>query len=256
MARRRPKKNKNTKSIMKNNAAPKHKEDSPPTRDRPYITRSVTGRLLQPKQDKRTSTLCVPKGDELLKFPVNEDRMNRVCPAWRNFELLGGGNRKADTNGMDFENERAKDALQMVLEIAHGKEVLDYGDASPRFLFYMLEVHAWLGNPKVTYSSDMNLKMVGTQGAQFSPFFRMEAISRRIFEMAEEAKYLYRVKDWLLLALVAERLRLHPVMQLVLDNLSLFCRADNRELPEEIKDSIKGRDWARIQDLRLIGTWP
>ncbi|KAF4334282.1 hypothetical protein FBEOM_11894 [Fusarium beomiforme] len=149
--------------------------------------------------------------------------------------------RKADTNGMDFENEKAKYALRIVLEIAHGKEVLDYEGASPRFLFYMLEVHAWLGNPKVTYGSDMDPTMVGTQGALFSPFFSKNVISRCIFGMAEEAKYLYRVKDFLLLALVAEKLRLHPVMQWVFDNLSLFCRADTREIPKEVKDSIKDR---------------
>jgi hypothetical protein len=195
----------------------------------------------------------VPKGDDMLRFPVNEDRMNRICPAWRNFELLGGRKRMAVTNGMDFENERAKDALRIVLEIVHGKEVVDYENSSPRLLFYMLEVHAWLGHPKATYSSGMDPTMVGTQEAQFSPFFHKDAISGCIFQMAKKAKYLYRVKDWMLLALVAEKLRLHDVMQLVLDSLSLFCRPDKRELPEEARDCIKDRDWARIQDLRLIG---
>ncbi|KAK7596154.1 hypothetical protein V3481_002791 [Fusarium oxysporum f. sp. vasinfectum] len=238
--------------MVKNKGVPTEKESSPSTRDRPYITRSVSHRLSQSKRDKRTSTLCVPKGDEILSFPVNEDRMNRICPPWRQFELLGGRKRMADTNGMDFGNERAKDALRIVLEIVHGKEVVDYENSSPRLLFYILEVHAWLGHPKATYSSGMDPKMVGTQGAQFSPFFNKDAISGCIFDMAKKAKYLYRVKDWLLLALVAEKLRLHDVMQLVLDNLCLFCRADKRELPEEARNCIKDKDWARIQDLRLI----
>ncbi|ENH68558.1 hypothetical protein FOC1_g10014343 [Fusarium oxysporum f. sp. cubense race 1] len=122
----------------------------------------------------------------------------------------------ADTNGMDFRNERAKDALRIVLEIVHGKEVVDYENSSPRLLFYILEVHAWLGHPKATYSSGMDPKMVGTQRAQFSPFFNKDAISGCIFDMAKKAK------------------------------------ADKRELPEEARDCIKDRDWARIQDLRLI----
>ncbi|EMT68366.1 hypothetical protein FOC4_g10012783 [Fusarium odoratissimum] len=123
----------------------------------------------------------------------------------------------ADTNGMDFRNERAKDALRIVLEIVHGKEVVDYENSSPRLLFYILEVHAWLGHPKATYSSGMDPKMVGTQGAQFSPFFHKDAISGCIFDMAKKAK------------------------------------ADKRELPEEARDCIKDKDWARIQDLKLIG---
>ncbi|KAG5772501.1 hypothetical protein H9Q73_012434 [Fusarium xylarioides] len=197
--------------------------------------------------------LCVPKGDEILSFPVDEDRMNRICPPWRHFELLGGRKRMADTNGIDFGNERAKDALRIVLDIVHGKEVVNYENFSPRLLFYILEVHAWLGHPQATYSSYMDPKVVGTQGAPFSPFFDKDAISRGIFGMARKDKYLYRVKDWLLLALVAEKLRLDDIMQLILDNLCLFCRADETELPEEARDCIKDRDWARIQGLRLIG---
>ncbi|KAF4944549.1 hypothetical protein FGADI_12605 [Fusarium gaditjirri] len=252
MARRKSKKRKNTNTMAKNKGVLTEKESSPSTRDRPHITRSIPHHLSQSKGVKRTSTLCVPKGDGILSFPVNEDRMNRICPPWRQFELLGGRKRMADTNGMDFGNERAKDALRIVLEIVHGKEVVDYENSSPRLLYYILEVHAWLGHPKATYSSDVDPKMVGTQGAQFSPFFHKDAISECIFDMAKKAKYLYRVKDWLLLALVAEKLRLHDVMQLVLDNLCLFCRADKRELPEEARDCIKDKDWARIQDLRLI----
>ncbi|KAF4442890.1 hypothetical protein FACUT_1713 [Fusarium acutatum] len=158
----------------------------------------------------------------------------------------------ADTNGVDFGNERAKDALRIVLDIVHGKEVVNYEDFSPRLLFYILEVYAWLGHPKATYSSYMDPKLAGTQGAPFSPFFDKDAISRGIFGMARKDKYLYRVKDWLLLAPIAEKLRLHDVMHLILDNLCLFCRADKRELPEEARDCIKDRDWAKIQDLRLI----
>ncbi|KAG9501131.1 hypothetical protein J7337_006815 [Fusarium musae] len=94
--------------------------------------------------------------------------------------------------------------------------------------------------------------MVGTQGAPSSTFFDKDAISRGIFDMARKAKYLYRVKDWLLLAPVAEKLRLQDVSQLILDNLCLFCRADKRELPEEVRDCIEDRDWAKIQDLGLI----
>jgi hypothetical protein len=158
-----------------------------------------------------------------------------------------------DTSGIDFGNERAKDALRIVLDIVHGKEVVNYEDFSPRLLFYILEVHAWLGHPKATYSSYMDPTMVGTQGAPSSPFFDKDAISRGIFDMARKAKYLYQVKDWLLLAPVAENLRLQDVMQLILDNLCLFCRADKRELPEEVRDCIEDRDWAKIQDLGLIG---
>ncbi|KAF5641125.1 hypothetical protein F52700_3460 [Fusarium sp. NRRL 52700] len=239
--------------MAKNKETSTEKESSISTRDRPHITRSVSHRLSQSNRVKRTSTLCVLKGNEILSFPVDEDRMNRICPPWRQFELLGGRKRMADTNGMDFVHERAKDAIRIVLDIVHGKEVVNYENFSPRLLFYILEVHAWLGHPKATYSSGMDPKMVGTQGAQSSPFFDKDAISRCIFDMARKAKYLYRVKDWLLLALVAEKLRLHDVMQLVLDNLCLFCRADKRELPEEARDCIQDRDWARIQNLRLIG---
>ncbi|EWG43206.1 hypothetical protein FVEG_04782 [Fusarium verticillioides 7600] len=157
-----------------------------------------------------------------------------------------------DTSGIDFGNERAKDALRIVLDIVHGKEVVNYEDFSPRLIFYILEVHAWLGHPKTTYSCYMDPTMVGTQGAPSSTFFDKDAISRGIFDMARKAKYLYRVKDWLLLAPVAEKLRLQDVRQLILDNLCLFCRADKRELPEEVRDCIEDRDWAKIQDLGLI----
>ncbi|KAF5656241.1 hypothetical protein F25303_102 [Fusarium sp. NRRL 25303] len=235
MSRRRPRKRKNPNAMVNDKKNPTEKEIATSNRDRPHITHNVSHRLSQSNRDKRTSTLCVPKGDEILSFPVNEDRMNRICPPWRQFKLLGGRKRLADTNGMDFENERAKDALRIVLDIVP-----------------LQGVHAWLGHPKATYSSGMDPKMVGTQGAKFSPFFHRDTISRCIFDMARKAKYLYRVKDWLLLALVAEKLRLHDAMQLVLDNLCLFCRANKRELPEEARDCIKDRDWARIQDLRLI----
>ncbi|CCT67154.1 uncharacterized protein FFUJ_13342 [Fusarium fujikuroi IMI 58289] len=251
MSRRRPRKRKNPNAMVNHKETPTEKEISTSNRGRPRITGSVSHRLSQSNRDKRTSTLCVPKGDEILSFPVNEDRMNRVCPPWRQFKLLGGRKRLADTNGMDFENERAKEALRIVSDIVHGKEAVDYENSSPRLLFYILEVHAWLGHPKATYSCGMDPKMVGTQGAKFSPFFHRDAISKCIFDMARKAKYLYRVRDWLLLALVAEKLRLHDAMQLVLDNLCLFCKAYKRELPEEARDCIKDRDWARLQDLRL-----
>ncbi|KAF5719015.1 hypothetical protein FMUND_4920 [Fusarium mundagurra] len=252
MSRRKPRKRKNTTTMVKNKETPTENESSNSTRDRPYNTRSVSHCLSQSNRVKRTSTLCVPKGDEILSIPVDEDRMNRICPPWRQFKLLGDRKRMADTNGMDFGDERATDALRIVLDIVHGKEVVNYENSSPRLLFYILEVHAWLGHPKATYSSGMDPKMVGAQGAQCSPFFDKDAISRCIFGMASRAKYLYRVKDWLLLALVADKLGLHNVIQLVLDNLCLFCRADKRQLPKEARDCIKDRDWTRIQDLRLI----
>ncbi|KAF5678978.1 hypothetical protein FCIRC_6192 [Fusarium circinatum] len=230
----------------------KEKEKSTSTRCRPKITRNIPHRVSPLNRVKRTSALCVPKRDEILSFLVDENRMNRICPPWRHFKLLGGRKRMADTSGIDFGNETAKDALRIVLDMIHGKEVVNYEDFSPRLLFYILEVHAWLGHPKAIYSNCTLPTAIGTQGAPFSPFFDKEATSRCIFGMARKDKYLYRAKDWLLLALVAEKLRLQDVMQLIRDNLCLFCRADKRELPEEARDCIKDRDWARIQNLGLI----
>jgi hypothetical protein len=43
-------------------------------------------------------------------------------------------------------------------------------------------------------------------------------------------------------------------MQFVRDNLVLFCEADRRDMPDEVKhNSIKDCEWALIKGLRLIG---
>ncbi|KAF4450883.1 hypothetical protein F53441_6060 [Fusarium austroafricanum] len=204
---------------------------------------------------KRTATLCVPKADgDFLKFPVDEDRMNKICPSWPQFEILGRGERKVDIGDFNFGEQNAN-ALKMVLEIVHGNQVLDYAgsnDVDPNFLFYVTEVHACLGHPKHTYRSDENPNMVGTPSAQTFPFFRLGAIASCIFKLVERAGYLYRVKDWLLLAVVADRLELNNVMQLVRNNLSLFCRSDTKEVPGKVRDSIKDREWSMIQQLNMM----
>ncbi|KAF5026538.1 hypothetical protein F66182_1398 [Fusarium sp. NRRL 66182] len=206
------------------------------------------------RQTRREATLILVKGhDDVLELPVDHDRMKRVCPAWRRYLNTGGYTQKVKIEGMDFQEDKARFAVRMVIDIVHGAHDISLNGADPRLLFYMTEIHEWLGKPKFTYRRNENPQSSTFGEEQTFPFFHQDAMLERITVLEQDAGYMYRVHEWLLLAVVAQRLGLQSVTRQVRDNLSLFYRMDQKDMPVEVRHSCKDREWSLIQDLGIIG---
>ncbi|KIL91468.1 hypothetical protein FAVG1_05084 [Fusarium avenaceum] len=199
----------------------------------------------QPLEYMHHTMLRVPTPETTLEFPVNISRMS-ICPVWKNLKSLRKG-KKLEIKGLDFNDRKAKRAIEIVLGLVHGDDVLVDCRGDPRLLLYMTEVHKALGSPQRTYHTEQRLE---PGGSGYSFFFR--GITNVIFDLGREEKYLYRVKDWLLFALVADRIDLYSVKMLVRNNLVLFCRSEQKSLPDEIKYSIGDEEWAKLQSLKMV----
>ncbi|KAF5236831.1 hypothetical protein FAUST_6310 [Fusarium austroamericanum] len=198
---------------------------------------------------QRPDTLYVTDDDDgnVMRFPVNERRMRSVCSKWQTLPSFANGCKRLQIEAVSFKDEKAKDALRSIIDIIHrrDKNCRHYTDANPRLLFYSLLIHESLGaSHTITYPGDK----------QYYLFFPPKRIKRSIFDLMHESKYLYRVRDWLLLAVVADRLKLKPIMGLVHNTLTLFCREDRPGMPPELQHgSMNDVEWALIKELQLIG---
>ncbi|GKT98955.1 hypothetical protein FLAG1_04983 [Fusarium langsethiae] len=205
---------------------------------------------------QRRDTLSVLNGGGggivLISIPVNETRMRSTCSRWLTLPSLGHGHKRLQIETVNFQDDKAKDALRAVIDIIHRKnDGRHYTNASPRLLFYSALIHESLGAPhSISYPEYEQLDM---SFPQYFSFFPLDSIRQDVFKLSGEVKYLYRVRDWLLLALVAEKLKLEPIMNLVRDNMVLFCKADQTNIPSELRHrSMNDYEWALIKGLRLI----
>ncbi|KAJ4025324.1 hypothetical protein NW752_002792 [Fusarium irregulare] len=151
-------------------------------------------------------------------------------------------------DGGDIHVAQVKPALKAVVQIIHGNHTdKHYEDADPRLLFYMVLIHEALGASSSVKSSDPDAKPTKTM-----PFFSHYAIEREISKLVANDKYLYRVSNWPLLAVVADRIKSRVIKQMVRDELVLFCEAEQRGVPEGTRHMIKDSEWALIQELPLV----
>ncbi|RGP73030.1 hypothetical protein FSPOR_2406 [Fusarium sporotrichioides] len=205
---------------------------------------------------QRRDTLSVLNGggsSVLVSFPVNETRMRSTCSRWSNLPSLGHGHKRLQIETVNFQDDKAKDALRAVIDIIHRKnDGRHYTNASPRLLFYSALIHESLGAPhSISYPE---YEQLGMGFPRYLTFFPLDSIRHDVFELSREVKHLYRVRDWLLLAVVAEKLKLELIMNLIRDNLVLFCKADQTDIPSELRHgSMNDHEWALIKGLRLIG---
>ncbi|KAH6966403.1 hypothetical protein EDB82DRAFT_541497 [Fusarium venenatum] len=191
-------------------------------------------------------------GSVLVSLAVDETRMRSTCSKWTDLTELGIGHKRFQVEDIDFGEEKAKDALRAVIDIIHRKnDGRHYTDADPRLLFYSILIHESLGTPQsIHYPEDGERDLIFPR---YFPFFSANRIKRVVVDLTEQAKYLYRVQEWLLLAAVAYKLKLEPVLGLIRDNLALFLEAGQKDMPNELRhDSIKDYEWTLIQELRLI----
>lgn len=226
-------------------------------------TRSMTAKAAKElpvgstSSQERTSMLSAigEDGKILVGVAVEWDRMWEACSRWPSLPNLGKGHKTLQIDAMSFGNDKAKDALRAVIDIIHGKSDNSlYRGADPRFLFYMVLIHESLGAP--WYKQVSHNERPGSIPFRYDPFFPTDIIEQEIFDLAKHNKYLYRVKNWLSLAVVADKLELEPVKKLIRTNLVLFCKAERKDLPDEMRDSMKDNEWALIQELRLISKIP
>ncbi|EKJ78938.1 hypothetical protein NXS19_009965 [Fusarium pseudograminearum] len=197
---------------------------------------------------QRPDTLYVINDDDgsVMRFPVNERRMRSICSKWQTLPSFTNGCKRLRIEAVNFKDENAKDALRSIIDIIHRRDGnrRHYTDANPRLLFYSALIHESLGaSHNLTYPGDK----------EYYLFFPPRRIKHSIFDLMHESKYLYRVRDWLLLAVVADRLKLNPIMGLIHNSLALFCRADRLDMPRELRHgSMNDVEWALIKELRLI----
>ncbi|KAL6914035.1 hypothetical protein FSST1_011795 [Fusarium sambucinum] len=204
--------------------------------------------------NRRENTLSVlhDDGSVLISLAVDETRMRSTCSKWTDLTELGIGHKRFQVEGIDFGEEKAKDALRAVIDIIHRKnDGRHYTDAGPRLLFYSILIHESLGAPQyIHYPEDGERDLIFSR---YIPFFSANRIKWTVTDLTEQAKYLYRVRDWLLLAVVAHKLNLEPVLGPIRKNLVLFLEAGQKDMPSELRHgSIKDYEWALIQELRLI----
>ncbi|KAM0249056.1 hypothetical protein ACHAP5_002996 [Fusarium lateritium] len=211
----------------------------------PHPKKTKADKIPQTPKSASHAIMRVPAQDTTLKFPVNVERMS-ICPVWKGLKSLRKG-KKLEIKGLDFNDPRAKRAIEIVLGLVHGDDVLVDCHGDPRLLLYMVQVHKALGSPKRTCHTKQGLEQ---DDSEHSFFFR--GITKVIFDAGREEKYLYRMKDWLLFALVAVRLDLYSVKTLVRNNLVLFCRSEQKSLPDDLKGSIGDDVWANLQRLKLV----
>jgi hypothetical protein len=224
----------------------KRPNSSPSSAMSPHRKKRKTDGIPQTPVSATHTMLRVPTQETTLEFPVNIGRMS-ICPVWKNLKSLRKG-KKIEIKGLDFQDPQAKRAIEIVLGLIHGDDVLVDYRGDPRLLLYMTKVHKALGSPKRTCHTEQGLE---PDDSGYSLFFR--GITKVIFDVGREAKYLYRVKDWLLFALVADRIDLSSVKMLVRNNLVLFCRSEQQSLSDEVKGSIGEGEWEKLQCLKMIG---
>ncbi|RGP79930.1 hypothetical protein FLONG3_1874 [Fusarium longipes] len=221
-------------------------EDEPPIQQ--MTTRSMKA------NDFRSDTLSVTDNDGsiLASFVVDTRRMRSTCSNWSKLPSLGNGHKRLQIENVNFEEDNAKDALRAVLDIIHRKnQDRNFRGVNPRLLFYSVLIHESLGAPSSIGYPEM--KSFESTGSLCVPFFPPGSIKREISRLVREVKYLYRVKDWLLLAVVADKLGLKPTMQSIRDNIVLFCEAHLKDMPNDLRqNSIKDNEWALVKGLRLI----
>jgi hypothetical protein len=227
----------------------KRPDSSPSSTMSPHRKKKNADGISQTPRFSTYTMLRVPTQETTLEFPVNIGCMS-ICPVWKDLKSLKKGRKgkKLEIKSLDFKDPQAKRAIEIVLGLVHGDDVLVDYRGDPRLLLYMTEVHKALGSPKHTCHTEQRLE---TDDSGYSSFFR--GITNVIFDVGREEKYLYRVKDWLLFALVADRIDLYPVKILVRNNLVLFCRSEQQSLPDEVKDSIGDGEWEELQRLKMIG---
>ncbi|SPJ71288.1 uncharacterized protein FTOL_01016 [Fusarium torulosum] len=211
----------------------------------PHRKKKKANGISQTPRSATHTMLRVPTQETTLEFPVNIGRMS-ICPVWKDLKSLRKGE-VLEIKGLDFKDPQAKRAIEIVLGLVHGDDVLVDYRGDPRLLLYMTEVHKALGSPKHTCHAEQRLE---PDDSGHSSFFR--GITNVIFDVGREEKYLYRVNGWLLFALVADRIDLYPVKILVRNNLVLFCRSEQQSLPDEVKDSIGDGEWEELQRLNMV----
>ncbi|KAL3594748.1 hypothetical protein FPOAC2_09065 [Fusarium poae] len=204
--------------------------------------------------NRRENTLSVlnDDGSILISLAVDEKRMRSTCSKWPDLQVLGIGHKRLQIKAVDFEEEKAKEALRAVIDIIHRKnDGRHYTNADPRLLFYSILIHESLGAPRsISYPEDRERDLIFPR---YFPFFSTNRIKRVVADLTEQAKYLYRVRDWLLLAVVAHKLKLEPILGLIRDNLVLFLEAGQKDVPNELRHGHnKDYEWALIQELQLI----
>lgn len=204
--------------------------------------------------------LCiVNKNDSIIySVPIAVKTMKKACKGWSTVRRLTDGNRGTriavmnGDDGGDIHVAQVKPALRAVVQIIHGNHTdKHYEDADPRLLFYMVLIHEALGSSSSVKSSEPGAKPTKTM-----PFFSHYAIEREISKLVAKDKYLYRVSNWPLLAVVADRIKSRVIEQMVRDELVLFCEAEQRGVPEGTRHMTKDSEWALIQELPLVGTTP
>ena len=204
--------------------------------------------------------LCIMNKNDSIIYSVRiaVKTMQKACKGWPTVRRLTDGNRGIriavmnGDDGGDIHVAQVKPALRAVVQIIHGNHTdKHYEDADPRLLFYMVLIHEALGASSSVKSSEPDAKPTKTM-----PFFSHYAIEREISKLVAKDKYLYRVSNWPLLAVVADRIKSRVIKQMVFDELVLFCEAEQRGVPEVTRHMIKDSEWALIQELPLVGTTP
>ncbi|KAJ3510143.1 hypothetical protein NM208_g15574 [Fusarium decemcellulare] len=182
---------------------------------------------------------------------VNCDRMSATCPRWKKI-LEGAKKGPVEVLGVDFMEEEADIALDFMIEVVHGKNFLDRNLISPRSLYYMLEIHDWMGEPSFSFDRGEDPKNIALGKGKKHRFFPTGYICRQIENMIDEAGVLCLIQDWILLAVVADRLKLTGIMEKIKNDLSLFCDSDQTRVPKEIRDSLTDEQWIVVQRIGLV----
>jgi hypothetical protein len=152
---------------------------SPSSKMSPYRKKKNTKETPQSSDSVHHTMLRVPTQETTLEFPVNIGRMS-ICPVWKDLKSLRKG-KKLEIKGLDFNDRKAKRAIEIVLGLVHGDDVLVDCRGDPRLLLYMTEVHKALGSPKRTCHTEQRLEP-GDSGYSF--FFR--GITNIIFDVGRE----------------------------------------------------------------------
>lgn len=81
----------------------------------------------------------------------------------------------------------------------------------------------------------------------------MDTIQTKIDDMIQEAGSLVRVKEWPLLAIVAQRWDIPSLTKQCRDLVSLFCEGGQTNMPEELRGDLSDREWGFVLGLDLMG---
>ncbi|KAM5342364.1 hypothetical protein ACJ41O_013330 [Fusarium nematophilum] len=201
---------------------------------------------------KSNVSIRVRKGERRsIEVRVDSERMAAVCPNW---DRIRHQSKKGpvDVPNVNFKQPDAEMALGIVVDLAHGNRFLRAENTNPRSLYYMTELHDWLGKPAVVYAHDEQPSLVANRTAHGYPFFPLQTIENQADYLVEDAEYMHLVEDWVLLGVVAKRLDLGRLWGRVCEELSLFCWADQTSLPKEVRDSLTKEQWSAAQLSGLI----